>query len=754
MDSPVNYEPPQDVPSSYLLKCEPSQDVQDDLFIKREVSSISQCATIVKVFNCGLCEYSTNDKSNFKRHKQFKHKLPVLEPFALKDYCCTECDYNSSNKSNFNRHMASKHKDVEVKLETKESDILNIETSDTAFSEIEDKMLCTSLFIPCQFCEFKTKWSSNMIKHIKSKHGEVNVGFSVVKKCKYCPFVGSCRKELRLHKKIEHKEILKVFNCNICTYTSNWEDSMKLHNKFHGVMKEYPGVECDHCDFIYKYNPLDQKGLRKCKQTLNEHMNDEHAEVKFKCDQCDKTFWTPKQLELHKITHNYSSAEGSYSCDQCEYKCYKSNTLKLHINAVHLGVKPHLCELCPAAFASKSSLNNHKLSHSDERNFKCQFCEKAFHSKGNLETHIRTHTGEKPYTCDVCGKSFSDQAYFAKHKRLHDTNSSGQSVKDFICQICSKGFNRRPYLRSHMTSHLNQVEGKATKFSNEFKMEAVLKAKNLGVTKAATEMCVNMKTLKNWVKLSVHPHICSLCGKAFSYEAQLKNHFLTHPADDSQVKANIRYKTAFKLEVSQYALNQSIQEAVIKYQLPHSTINFWVKRMSNPQPCHLCGKSFSNDSSVRRHIEQVHKDTPEGLEEQSRRAAEIQISQPFSEFLADNDLLPSEEQIQERTREKEKKKEEKEEFALLAREILSREKGMKDKELEMGQFGIPFQVKTEEAEEFKIDVLAPITCLTVCSSNDQESGFSESFNTDKDQESELSGTVKIEPNHLEVFPDN
>ena len=47
--------------------------------------------------------------------------------------------------------------------------------------------------------------------------------------------------------------------------------------------------------------------------------------------------------------------EGDYQCQHCDYKCKKIPRLKFHINAVHLGVRPHLCDFCPASFPTKGA---------------------------------------------------------------------------------------------------------------------------------------------------------------------------------------------------------------------------------------------------------------------------------------------------------------------------------------------------------------------------------------------------------------
>ena len=400
MDLPVKIEPPEDV-EDITLDNTPVYTLQPPKYEALEQSS----CTSTRKYNCHLCDYFTNDGGNFRRHQKGKHKLTVAsikkneihvkaEPDLIKGvdvltetkiFNCHLCDYSTNDRGNFKRHQKSKHKLGEsiVKEETE------LVSMDSEFTETKEDKSGLLLIIPCLFCEFQTGSKFNMINHVQTTHSDVSLDVSNVKSCKFCSFTTKCRKTMRYHKKTEHTELLTVYPCSECTFQTNSEESLKLHRKFHGEMKDYPGVKCDHCDFIYKHHPSDELGSRRCKKQLNEHMNDEHAELKLKCDHCEKSFWSQRQLKVHTVRHVNSAENGSLSCDKCDYQCKSAHTLKHHIDAVHLGVKKHLCDWCPKAFGTKSTLNKHILSHTDERNFKCQFCEKAFHTKGNLATHIR-----------------------------------------------------------------------------------------------------------------------------------------------------------------------------------------------------------------------------------------------------------------------------------------------------------------------------------------------------------------------------
>ncbi|KHJ75147.1 zinc finger, C2H2 type [Oesophagostomum dentatum] len=53
------------------------------------------------------------------------------------------------------------------------------------------------------------------------------------------------------------------------------------------------------------------------------------------------------------------------------------------------------CNQCGKSFAERTKLNRHMLIHTGERAFKCNYegCDKAFSLEANLKSHIKTHTG-------------------------------------------------------------------------------------------------------------------------------------------------------------------------------------------------------------------------------------------------------------------------------------------------------------------------------------------------------------------------
>ena len=82
----------------------------------------------------------------------------------------------------------------------------------------------------------------------------------------------------------------------------------------------------------------------------------------------------------------------AHPCDQCETSFDGPAELKRHIDAVHLGLKPHKCTQCDEAFSHKGH----------ENAFVCEQCNKKFASKQVMTEHIESvHEGIR-HKCDFC----------------------------------------------------------------------------------------------------------------------------------------------------------------------------------------------------------------------------------------------------------------------------------------------------------------------------------------------------------------
>jgi len=105
---------------------------------------------------CELCNYSTSDATNYKKHLlTAKHKRLTLFNTCGKDetevstqsYYCECCDFNTKNKYDFNRHnQTKKHKQIANLNECKQEPAVNSLTSDIVMELLkQNKEIQTSL---------------------------------------------------------------------------------------------------------------------------------------------------------------------------------------------------------------------------------------------------------------------------------------------------------------------------------------------------------------------------------------------------------------------------------------------------------------------------------------------------------------------------------------------------------------------------------------------------------------------------------
>ncbi|KAM9225203.1 uncharacterized protein PS065_007667 isoform 1-T2 [Dugong dugon] len=155
---------------------------------------------------------------------------------------------------------------------------------------------------------------------------------------------------------------------------------------------------------------------------------------------------TKSQLNNHQKT---STEEKPHECSECG-KVFSRKSLLLIHQRIHTGEKPCVCSECGKAFTWKSRLKRHQQSHTGEKLYRCNECGKSFSQKAYLIVHQRLHTGEKPYECSECGRSFVFKSDLTKHQRIH----TGE--RPYKCSECEKAFRSKSELIQHQRTHTRE----------------------------------------------------------------------------------------------------------------------------------------------------------------------------------------------------------------------------------------------------------------------------------------------------------
>lgn len=175
--------------------------------------------------------------------------------------------------------------------------------------------------------------------------------------------------------------------------------------------------------------------------SLQKHIENIHDQVKnYICDLCGYGAYTRSTFENHVLSH----FPGRVKCLHCDFGTTTEKLLQQHVTNRHEVHKRNVtmlpCLECDQTFMSVYGLNGHVLrKHRMVRNYECAACGKLFFSANELKFVIASNNF--PNQSSKFISTFS-----AHRKHQHEEKSA-------VCEICGGAYGSEKLLRSHMISH-------------------------------------------------------------------------------------------------------------------------------------------------------------------------------------------------------------------------------------------------------------------------------------------------------------
>ena len=97
----------------------------------------------------------------------------------------------------------------------------------------------------------------------------------------------------------------------------------------------------------------------------------------------------------------------NFQCEYCHLSFVVKSSLQSHLEK-HIGNPKYKCNLCDKSFYTSKALDQHNnCIHEKLKTFTCSNCEKVFNQEANLIRHINAIHGIKEHECEICNKFFS-----------------------------------------------------------------------------------------------------------------------------------------------------------------------------------------------------------------------------------------------------------------------------------------------------------------------------------------------------------
>ena len=194
-----------------------------------------------KIFKCGDCQYGTNSPGNFEKHQstheiqvklKTKHKCLICniefkgigektihyveEHPSERIYNCHLCGYGSNNRSNVTYHLEHIHG-----------------VPDDLKQNVRAKPKMKSKDIKCKDCDKLFPTYRQLTIHYRADHPDKRIF-----KCESCEYSSNYLPNIKTHNNSTHKRL--ELSCSFCVFITTWNTTFHQHMRDkHGVFQKF-----------------------------------------------------------------------------------------------------------------------------------------------------------------------------------------------------------------------------------------------------------------------------------------------------------------------------------------------------------------------------------------------------------------------------------------------------------------------------------------------------------------------------------
>lgn len=586
--------------------------------VEREISSevCEECSSkylpsvvLNKLSSCRFCRQSFRTPSNEQRNidglcrscsLKFLPKV-LLQPLEASrsrgHFQCYDCKLVFDRLETLVQHMKTEHNAMTTTTGLQNATTRKLagsKNANVALRQLNDESQKIKRH-SCNQCGYATIFLTNLIRHYR-KHNAIKPVRMKKFECKDCDKKFAEKRWLDHHERVhldedERRKLKSKYKCDVCEYSTLWENGLKLHMQIHAKKR----FECNVCSKLFSR-----------KNTLKIHERSHHGDKPFECDICHKRYGSKTSLAYHMETSHVDKALRSYkyTCYICKYNSMSLTYLRYHMRR-HSGIRPFKCRFCPKRCTVNYQCKVHELTHTKQRRyFPCQSSKNLATQKtlrSHMETHLLKTQRVKKYECNECDSRFYKKKTLLNHHQSKH-NSQQEDVRH-VCQKCSKEFKTSRSLKFHMTIHRKYTFNChycIRHFSSADKRETHENAKHkiakFGRKKFECYVCrtpvKNCWTLKHHMRrhFNDRPFKCSVCSKGFMLKSTLKRHHRSHWSEQDKEKLK-----KFKCQLCNYTTAK------------RETLSIHLERhIKGPFRCTICSKEFRTEGRLSFH-ERFHK---------------------------------------------------------------------------------------------------------------------------------------------------